>query len=72
MQGLRWSRLQPWQRQYAWCPANTVPLTEYTGARIGSSTGTMVDMAETKAYGQAVNDAQRKYIVDELLVKYSL
>jgi hypothetical protein len=52
--------------------SKTSPLTAYLGARIGSQYGHALQMAEIRAYGLAVNGEQRKYVVDELLTKYSL
>ncbi|HPF69170.1 MAG TPA: thiol-activated cytolysin family protein [Candidatus Krumholzibacteria bacterium] len=60
------------QNPVAQNPALTSDLLEYIGARLGSSTGSSVDIAEIKAYGQAVNDAQRAWLVEQLLVKYAL
>ncbi|KAA3635370.1 MAG: hypothetical protein DWP97_04865 [Calditrichaeota bacterium] len=50
----------------------TAPLTAYLGARIGSQYGNALQIAEIRAYGVAVNDEQRKFVVDELLTKFSL
>lgn len=53
-------------------PALTDDLLEFVGARLGSSTGSLVEIAEIKAYGEAINDAQRDWLVAQLLTKYSL
>ncbi|MBK6734225.1 MAG: thiol-activated cytolysin family protein [bacterium] len=53
-------------------PAFTDDLLEFVGARLGSSTGSLVEIAEIKAYGEAINDAQRDWLVEQLLAKYSL
>ncbi len=52
--------------------AQTANLLQYIGARLGSDTGSLVEIAEVKAYGEAINDAQREWLVEKLLVKYSL
>ena len=52
--------------------ALTSDLLEFVGARLGSSTGSLVEIAEIKAYGEAINDAQREWLVAQLLAKYSL
>ena len=31
-----------------------------------------MEVAEVKAYGEAINDAQREWLAQQLLVKYSL
>ena len=56
----------------ATAPAFTDDLLEFVGARLGSSTGSLVEIAEIKAYGEAINDAQRDWLVAQLLTKYSL
>jgi hypothetical protein len=53
-------------------PANTAALLDYIGARMGSSNGALLEIAEIKAYAQAIDDAQRQWIIDDLLVKYAL
>jgi hypothetical protein len=53
-------------------PANTAALSEFIGARIGSDSGSLIEVAEIKAYGEAIDDAQRAWLVEQLLVKYSL
>lgn len=50
----------------------TEPLSAYLGARIGSQFGNALQIAEIRSYGIAVNSDQRKYVVDQLLTKYSL
>ena len=50
----------------------TESLSAYLGARFGSQNGNAVQIAEIRAYGIAVNSEQRKYVVDQLLTKYSL
>lgn len=52
--------------------SKTTPLSAYLGARIGSQYGHALQIAEIRAYGLAVNNEQRNYVVDELLTKYSL
>ncbi len=52
--------------------AMTGNLLQYIGARLGSDSGSLVEVAEVKAYGEAINDAQREWLVQQLLVKYSL
>jgi hypothetical protein len=52
--------------------ANTMALSEFIGARIGSDNGDLLEIAEIKAYGEAIDDAQRAWLVEQLLVKYSL
>jgi hypothetical protein len=56
----------------ATAPANTMALSEFIGARIGSDNGDLIEIAEIKAYGEAIDDAQRAWLVEQLLVKYSL
>ncbi len=53
-------------------PAMTANLLQYIGAQLGSDSGSLVEIAEIKAYGEAINDAQREWLVQQLLVKYSL
>jgi len=50
----------------------TANLLEYVGAQIGSDSGSLVDIAEFKAYAEAIDDAQRAWLVEQLLIKYSL
>lgn len=52
--------------------SNTDALLDFLGARIGSRNGATVEIAEIKAYGEAIDDIQREYLVDQLLTKYSL
>ncbi len=52
--------------------ANTITLTEFVQAQIGSSNGDAIDIAEIKAYAEAIDEAQRVWLVDQLLRKYSL
>ena len=52
--------------------SNTDALLDFLGARIGSRNGATVEIAEIKAYGEAIDDVQREYLVDQLLTKFSL
>ena len=52
--------------------SKTQPLSAYLGARVGSQNGHALQIAEIRAYGITVNAEQRKYVVDQLLTKYSL
>ena len=51
---------------------NTDALLDFLGARIGSRNGATVEIAEIKAYGEAIDDVQREYLIDQLLTKFSL
>jgi hypothetical protein len=53
-------------------PTLVVPLLSYTGARIGSSNGASLQIAELKAYGIAFHDAQRRLVVEPLMEKYGI
>ncbi len=47
-------------------------LLDFLGARVGSRNGATVDIAEIKAYGEAIDVIQREYLIGLLLTKYSL
>ena len=53
-------------------PALIQPLLGYTGARIGSSNGAQIQIAEIEAYGIAFHDAQRRLVVERLMQKYQI
>lgn len=53
-------------------PTLVLPLLSYTGARIGSSNGASIQIAELKAYGIAFHDAQRRMVVEPLMEKYGI
>lgn len=53
-------------------PANILPLLSYDGARLGSSNGTLIEIAEIKAYGIAFHEAQRRYVAEKLIYKYGI
>jgi hypothetical protein len=48
------------------------PLDSYVGARIGTSNGTALEIAEIKAYGIAFHEAQRRYVAEKLMYKYGI
>ena len=50
----------------------TLPLLSYEGARLGTSNGTVMEIAEIQAYGIAFHEAQRRYVAERLRVKYGI
>ena len=48
------------------------PLDSYLGARIGTNTGTALEITEIKAYGIAFHEAQRRYVAEKLMYKYGI
>jgi hypothetical protein len=53
-------------------PSYTAPLLSYVDASIGTSGNAMIEIAEIRAYGIALHDAQREWLAEQLMLDYRL